>query len=325
MVCISKKSVTFVLLILLTFSLGLFTNVILSSKHQSFTPKADELKIVGGTDATEGEFPFIVALFDKSKAVFHYEMNVYDPNKSLYYHDIQDAFFCTGTVTKGGNVLTAAHCVIDKSVKDIGVAIGILDLKSVIRGEAKFNSTFPQVLEKSENKEYEQFAGIGDMAVLKLNLIPVEYVPLNKDSEGLDAIVASEQRMIVGWGRQLDGTTPRILQKADVTYQTQCLSYNKLNYLFTIHSVNTCYNNIHSYDQNGVELQTPTQAEKERFTTPGDSGGPFLVWRNGNWMQIGLLTLNEYSSEFDPKTGLGLGYVRKSYYVDIGHYSEWFK
>lgn len=64
-------------------------------------------RIVGGIEASVGDYPWIAALTDESGTTF-----------------------CGGTLINNKIVLTAAHCMVGKNVKSFHVILGEIDLTS---------------------------------------------------------------------------------------------------------------------------------------------------------------------------------------------------
>lgn len=149
-------------------------------------------KIVGGQEATVGEFPFIVSL--QSRAYGH---------------------FCGGSLIRKNWVLTAAHCT--RGVKINNVFIGLHNLSEVTEAEViipkrvivhpKYNASLSDydfaLVELSSDSKYEPII---------LNETEVT-IP-----EGADLMST-----VAGWGTTKEGSAhlPDLLQKVDVPLVSQ--------------------------------------------------------------------------------------------------------
>jgi trypsin len=72
--------------------------------------------IVGGSTASEGEFPFMASIQTKGA-------------------DGTSGHFCGGSVIGTRWVLTAAHCLVDTKARDIQVAVGRTNIDDLSTGQ----------------------------------------------------------------------------------------------------------------------------------------------------------------------------------------------
>jgi trypsin len=146
-------------------------------------------RIVGGVEASLGEFPFIVSL--QSGSFGH---------------------FCGGSLIKKNWVLTAAHCVKGSSIKKI--VIGLHDQDDTKNAEslkAKRIIAHPQ---------YDSNASDYDFALIELSKDSA-FQPIDVNSEEIQISNDPNQAIIAttaGWGATSEGSynLPNLLQKVDV-------------------------------------------------------------------------------------------------------------
>ncbi len=149
-------------------------------------------RVVGGSDASAGEFPFQVALLAASIA------------------DNESAQFCGGSLIQSAWVLTAAHCVEGEAPDDVEVLVGTHDLGSGgTRVSVRRIRIFPEF----------GIAGTidNDIALLELDqaFLLSRVWPQDADHPGFSA--PGTTATVVGWGRtHSTGDGAQILQKAQI-------------------------------------------------------------------------------------------------------------
>lgn len=144
--------------------------------------------IVGGVEASYGEFPFIVSLQGQS-----------------YGH------FCGGSLIRKDWVLTAAHCVVNGGVDSI--VIGLHD-----RSDTR-NAEIIKPLRIIPHPKYNENTTDYDYALIQLSqnsrYQPIE---LNTTEIALPKNGPAVMATVAGWGvtRETSSTLPRKLQKVDI-------------------------------------------------------------------------------------------------------------
>lgn len=143
-------------------------------------------KIVGGVQATKGEFPFLVSL------------------RSSY-----GSHFCGGSLIKKNWVLTAAHCVEGGYLK--GVAVGLHNQSDTV-GVEKFT-----VLEIIKHPGWDTNTMDNDFALVKLSG-DSKYEPINLNAKEL----SGGEFVTAGWGTTSEGgSVSKLLMKVSVPFITK--------------------------------------------------------------------------------------------------------
>ena len=163
-----------------TFALG---SLALSSSQSM----AVEQRIIGGTDATSGTYPWMVSLQSKD-----------------------GSHFCGASLLDKQWVLTAAHCVERESAEGMQVVVADYNTQQADDGEVKANVEAIYI--------HQQYGDDHDIAVLKL-ATEVDKTLVNAASNTFtDGLAASTPLTVIGWGNT--STTgesfPEILQQVEV-------------------------------------------------------------------------------------------------------------
>ncbi|WP_413612699.1 S1 family serine peptidase [Bdellovibrio sp. HCB-110] len=147
-----------------------------------------QTKIVGGVEATAGEFPFIVSL-----------------------HGSFGGHFCGASLIKKNWVLTAAHCVKGSSIKN--VVIGLHDQRNASKAE---NIRPKRVI---PHPQYDDNNADFDFALIELSK-DSQFEPIAINTTEIAIPTGSDQIMatVAGWGvmKEDSYSTPSRLQKVDV-------------------------------------------------------------------------------------------------------------
>lgn len=152
-------------------------------------PQEMEVQIVGGVEASPGDFPFIVSLQRTS-----------------------GSHFCGGSLLNSRTVLTAAHCVVGVSASGVRVRAGSLNRSS--------GGTVVSASSIVIHPSYSESTYNNDVAIVKLaTAIPtsstIGYATLA--ASGSDP-AANSLATVAGWGTLSSGgsTLPTTLRKVDV-------------------------------------------------------------------------------------------------------------
>jgi len=198
-------------------------------------------KIVGGNQASSGEYPFIVSLQD---SIGH---------------------FCGASVISPTFVMSAAHC----SGANMDAVIGLHDQNKP--GKSQRISVKKQINHPKYGNGY-------DIAVYELSepIDPSLYSPVQLGSSS-DVSVGT-MSTVIGWGLldQNDNDLPNKLQEVQVPIvsHSQCADA----YAAEGESINKTSEICAGYSKGGKD------------SCQGDSGGPLVIKKNGQFVQLGVVS-----------------------------------
>ncbi len=228
-----------------------------------------ERLIVGGEIADKSSWPWIVSL------------NKYDSH------------WCGGSLIAPQWVLTAAHCVVDRSRNArssiiYSVAVGAHRLSKV--------SQKIKVSKVIIHPEYDDHTMVNDVALLKLEK-PVSNVQLLTLNNRSSLPEIGTNATVMGWGALWeDGDYPDVLRQVNLPIVS-----------------NTTANKAQSYGGDITqEMLAAGFSKGGKDSCQGDSGGPLVIKENGKWLQVGVVSWGHGCARVN-KYGI---YARVSKYVN---------
>ncbi|XP_066433115.1 serine protease 27-like [Eleutherodactylus coqui] len=245
-----KKKLLYVLVVL-----SVATLIPADASSVCGSPQVTE-RIVGGTDALHGEWPWQVSV--------------------LYYN----THICGGSLITSQWVLSAAHCFTsDSNIKNYEILLGAYKLQDrnsneVLRG-LEILLIHPQ---------YSPTADKWDIALLKLSTSVdfTKYImPICLPSSSV-IFPCGMECWVTGWGNiatDVNLQNPRTLQKVMV----QLIDHQTCNTMYHIDTSIDIYDNMicAGYSKGGKD------------SCQGDSGGPLVCNVNGIWYQPGVVSFGD--------------------------------
>jgi secreted trypsin-like serine protease len=230
-----------------------------SSQAVNVTEVQVNPQIVGGTNAANGAYPFMVAMLHTSQT---------DPNQ---------AQFCGGSLIAPHWVLTAAHCMVNTDNNGNFVSFVQASSVDVMLGSNRLENpvTRIQATQILVHPNYDTHTQDFDMALVKLisNSSLATVQPLLPSEIALAGVGTSSK--VIGWGNQSSTTNnyPIDLKEANVPIVAQ----------------STC---SAAYTGITARMICAGFAKGGIDSCQGDSGGPLLVSSGlaGVWRQTGVVS-----------------------------------
>lgn len=249
----------------------------------SGTESGISTRIINGTPADAGNFPFMVA---------------------LHYSTLQSSF-CGGSYLGDKYVLTAAHCVTGKNplnAEDIEVTVGAYDLRTNAGRRVKVKQIYyHEAYDDETHADYNE--RFNDIAILELETsLPIQAVT-RPNTGALDTLAAGTVLETIGFGTtsynqvlNKSSNPSQVLRKAEISLMdtATCQALGGSNYP-RIRNDAFCAT---SYPQD---------------TCQGDSGGPVFINDGGNFIQYGVVSWGR---------GCGLQDAA-GVYAKVDHFNDW--
>lgn len=260
----------------LTKSILLFLSLIFSAAS-ALAESVIETKIVGGTQASVGEYPWAVLLSGTSSP---------------------SGFFCGGSLIAEKWVLTAAHCVVDESAGNLYAFAGEYN-------KLTYDITANPIDKIIVHPNYDAVSSDNDLALLRLTYPETSIIPLNiitpavasSLEAGVDDSLADVT--VIGWGDTEDPvspTYPSILREVNLPYVSNTV----------------CNSSVALNGQVNANMMCAGAAAGGIDSCQGDSGGPLVFQDAGIWYQAGIVSWG-YGCAEPNKYGV---YTRVENYID---------
>ncbi|XP_018426323.1 PREDICTED: serine protease 48 [Nanorana parkeri] len=215
-------------------------------------------RIVGGSDAAQGAWPWQVSLRYNGRAI------------------------CGGSLISNQWVMSAAHCLQFSSLpSDYTVHLGAykLDISNA-------NEQIVRVNRLVVNSQFSQVGRSGDISLLRL-AAPVTFTqfvqPICIPSASM-FFATGTRCWVTGWGQTNYGESlayPKNLQQVMVPL----ISRESCDKMYHINSAYAASQTVIQYDQICAGY---TSGQKDACL--GDSGGPLVCQANGLWYQVGIVS-----------------------------------
>ncbi len=259
---------------------ALATAVGLSAVPLAHAAPAIAPRIINGTDAPPGEFPYLVALLDAAR---------------LETENAYQAQFCGGTLTTPTTVVTAAHCVVDQKTGTLRIPSQLV----IGFGQNLRDGTLRTVgvTAITPNPAYSRQTAANDIAVITL-ASPITDVPVLKPvtpGDPLSAPGAGTPVKVAGWGNMSTGpekSFPEAFKVGDLVLfpdrncgEGEPFVLNGVTFLgFTVDDVDLRF----MFCASGA---TPDGAIID--SCQGDSGGPLIVGQGPDARLLGIVSWGE--------------------------------
>ncbi|KAM7352559.1 CLIP and Tryp_SPc domain-containing lethal (2) k05911 [Cochliomyia hominivorax] len=215
----------------------------------------DQERIVGGTNASPHEFPWIAVLFKSGKQ------------------------FCGGSLITNHHILTAAHCVARMTSWDVAALTAHLGDYN-IRTDFEVKHVSRRIKRLVRHKGFDFSTLHNDIAILTLSE-PVHYtneimpICLPTSTAQQSRSYSGHIATVAGWGSlRENGPQPSILQKVNIPIWTNA----------------ECAHKYGRAAPAGIIDSMICAGQAAKDSCSGDSGGPLIVNDGARYIQVGIVS-----------------------------------
>lgn len=243
------------------------------SLSQVYASENMDQKIINGSKSNSDSWPFMVALVSKNR-------------------DAYNGQFCGASFLGGRYILTAAHCVSQKSAQDLDAVIGISDLSHADVEQQRYG-----VKEIYVHENYIDVSDGNDIAIVELDR-ELSYTSVNlADANLRHNLSDGEMLTVMGWGDQ--DPDPDASRFRSALYQVDIPLVKQSLCPGSVASTDNAF--CAGFVSGGYD------------SCQGDSGGPIVVASGNGYEQLGIVSWGYGCAEAG----------NYGVYANVGYYSDW--